>query len=164
MIIDTLILVSLVAAALFTVMTRSLLRASIGLALTSAALAVFMFRLDSPIAAVFELSVCAGLISALFFCIITITQPLTPQKVMKESKARLSRFWYLPMILVISGNILSFVRVDINIKLPLPELDHNAQQFLWNLRQLDLVGQIMILLAGVFGVVILLKGAGEKNG
>lgn len=158
------ILIFLVVAALFTVMTRSLLRSAIGLALTSAILAIFMFRLDASFAAVFELSVCAGLISALFLSIITITQPLTPPKVASESKARLSRFWYLPIILVVSGIVLSLINVEIHLKLPLPATQHNVRQVLWNSRQLDLVGQIIILLAGVIGIVILLKEKGKKNG
>jgi len=162
--IDSVLLMALVAAALFTVMTRSLLRAAIGLALTSAILAMFMYMLNSPVAAVFELSVCAGLISALFFSIITITEPLTPEKVNEEMRARMTRFWYLPIVLVIAGIILSLVSVEIHLKLPAPEVVQNVRQVLWNMRQLDLVGQIIILLAGVFGIVILLKEAVKKNG
>jgi len=149
---------------LFTVMTRSLLRAAIGLALTSAVLSILMFRLDCPMAAVFELSVCAGLISALFFSIITITEPLTPEKVEEERRARMTRFWYLPVILVIAGIVLSFLSVSIHLKLPVPEANNDVRAILWHLRQLDLVGQVIILLAGVFGIVILLKEAGKKNG
>jgi len=161
---ESLILIILVAAALFTVMTRSLLRAAIGLALTSAVLSILMFRLDCPMAAVFELSVCAGLISALFFSIITITEPLTPEKVEEERRARMTRFWYLPVILVIAGIVLSFLSVSIHLKLPVPEANNDVRAILWHLRQLDLVGQVIILLAGVFGIVILLKEAGKKNG
>ena len=164
MAINSILLMALVAAALFTVMTRSLLRAAIGLALTSAILAMFMYMLNSPVAAVFELSVCAGLISALFFSIITITEPLIPEKVNEEMRARMTRFWYLPIVLVIAGIILSLVSVDIHLKLPAPEVVQNVRQVLWNMRQLDLVGQIIILLAGVFGIVILLKEAVKKNG
>ena len=149
---------------MFTVMTRSLLRAAIGLALTSAVLSILMFRLDCPMAAVFELSVCAGLISALFFSIITITEPLTPEKVEEERRARMTRFWYLPVILVIAGIVLSFLSVSIHLKLPVPEANNDVRAILWHLRQLDLVGQVIILLAGVFGIVILLKEAGKKNG
>jgi NADH-quinone oxidoreductase subunit J len=163
-IIDEILLIVLVAAALWTVMSRSLLRSAIGLALSSAILSVIMFRLGSPIAAVFELSVCAGLISALFFCIITITEPLTPEKVIQEWKARLERFWYLPVTVLFAGLVLRFIKVKIDIKLPPPEKVIDVRSLLWEMRQLDLIGQIIILLCGVFGIVILLKELRKKNG
>ncbi len=161
---DEILLIVLTAAALWTVMSRSLLRSAIGLALTSAILSVIMFDLGSPIAAVFELSVCAGLISALFFSIITITEPLTPEKVVQEWKARLERFWYLPVIVLLAGLVLRFIKVNINIKLPAPGEFIDVRNLLWTNRQLDLIGQIIILLCGVFGIVILLKEMRKKNG
>ena len=163
-VIDELILLALAGAALWTVMTRSLLRAAIGLAMTSAILSMLMFRLNSPIAAVFELSVCAGLISALFFCIITITEPLTPEKVREEESARFERFRYLPVIVLLAGIILRVLSVKIDIKLPAPEGLADVRHVLWSQRQLDLVGQIIILLCGVFGIVILLKEIRKKGG
>lgn len=145
-------------------MTRSLLRAAIGLALTSAILSMIMFRLNAPIAGVFELSVCAGLISALFFSIITITQPLTPEKVIQEWKAKLERFWYLPVIVLLSGFILSILNVKLDITLPTPEKIVEVRSVLWASRQLDLIGQIIILICGVLGIVVLLKEMRKKSG
>jgi NADH-quinone oxidoreductase subunit J len=161
---NEILLIALVAAALWTVMARSLLRSALFLALTSAILAMIMFRLGSPIAAVFELSVCAGLISALFFCIITITEPLTPGKVKEEAKARLERFWYLPPIVVVVGLILRFMTVKIDLKLGAPVELADVRNVLWGQRQLDLIGQIIILLCGVFGIVVLLKELRKKRG
>jgi NADH-quinone oxidoreductase subunit J len=161
---DEILLIALTAAALWTVMSRSLLRSAIGLALTSAILSVIMFDLGSPVAAVFELSVCAGLISAMFFSIITITEPLTPEKVIQEWRARLERFWYLPVIVLLAGLALRFMNVSIDIKLPAPGEIIDVKNLLWANRQLDLIGQIIILLCGVFGIVILLKEMRKKNG
>ncbi|MDD5730401.1 MAG: hypothetical protein PHN57_04670, partial [Candidatus Omnitrophica bacterium] len=59
--INAFLLIAMVLAALWAVMATRLLRAAIALALTSVILTVIMFRLNSPLAAVFELSVCAGL-------------------------------------------------------------------------------------------------------
>ena len=64
---NIIILIILVIAALWAAMTRSLLRSAIGLALISLILTIIMFRLHSGLAAVFELSVCAGLIRSFFF-------------------------------------------------------------------------------------------------
>ena len=154
----TLVMLTIVcAAALWTVMTRSLLRAGIGLALTSAVLAVVIFRLGSPLAAVFELSVCAGLISVLFISTISLTEPLTPQEVMQHMKERFSRFWILPVVVIAGGVLLFLVKPPRLGALPGHETEHDVRTIMWNLRQIDLVGQIIILLAGVFGVVILFR-------
>jgi NADH-quinone oxidoreductase subunit J len=164
MIINEVLLIALAVAALCTVMVRSLLRSAICLAVTSAVLSVLMFRLGCPVAAVFELSVCAGLISALFFCIITITEPLSPEKVRDEAKARLERFWYLPPIVLVAGLALRFLSVNIYVWRAVPMEISDVRNILWGQRQLDLIGQIIILLCGVFGIVILLKELRKKRG
>ena len=50
--------------------------------------------------------------------------------------------------------------------LPLPPggLETDVRDVLWNVRRLDLVGQILIILAGVFGVVILFKDPSDTKG
>jgi len=159
---NIIILIILMVAALWTTMTRSLLRAAIGLALMSLALTLLMFRLNSGLAAVFELSVCAGLIPVLFVSTISLTHPLTKEEVLQHMKDRIRRFWYLPLIIVAAGITLSFVTVTMNIKLPPPEAAKNVRAVLWNDRPLYLVGQIIILLVGAFSVVILFKES-EKN-
>lgn len=162
MFLNMVILITLIMAALWAVMTRSLLRSAIGLALTSAVLTVMMFRLDSPLAAVFELSVCTGLISVLFISTITLTHPLTHNEMVLYIKDRLKRFWYLPFIVVAVAIALSILNIKINLALPLPEAETNVRFVLWNLRQLDLIGQIIILLTGVLGVVILFKEMAKR--
>ncbi len=151
------ILIVLIAAALWTMMTRSLLRSAIGLALTSALLTVLMFRFQAPLAAVFELSVCAGLISVLFIATISLTQPLSKQEALEYMKERISRFWYLPVIVVLAGIALSLLPMKLELTMPSPEIEKDVRMVLWNLRQFDIFGQIIVILAGVFGVVILLK-------
>jgi NADH-quinone oxidoreductase subunit J len=138
-------------------MTRSLVRAAMGLALSSVILGTLMFRLSSPMAAVFELSVCAGLIPALFISAISLTEPLTVGQKKTAMKQKLARFWLLPFLLLALGAGLSLMDLKFNLK-PLPaETVKDVRVILWNMRPVDLLGQIMILLTGVFGVVILLK-------
>jgi len=143
-------------------MTRSLIRSAIGLALTSAVLTVIMFRLSSPFAAVFELSVCAGLISVLFLSTISLTHPITYQEAAQHQRERYSRYFVLPYILIVIGIIFAFVQVRPELRLPPPAAQTDVRLVLWNLRQVDLIGQAIILLAGVFGVVLLLKEAHKK--
>jgi len=157
------ILIILLMAALWATMTRSLLRAAIALALMSLVLTVIMFRLNSSLAAVFELSVCAGLIPVLFVSTISLTHPLTKEEVLQHMKDRIRRFWYLPFIIVAAGIALSLITVKLNIKLPPPEAVKSARAVLWNERPLYLAGQIIILLIGAFSVVILFKESGKDE-
>jgi NADH-quinone oxidoreductase subunit J len=158
--IDNILLISMIIAALWAVMTRSLLKAALGLAVTSAIITVIMFRFDSPLAGVFELSVCAGLITAVFISAISLMKPLTHKETLELSKARIKRYWYLPVIMLIVGGALIFSRVAMDFKMPQVQPALDVRNVMWNSRQLDLLGQVVILLAGVFAVAVLFK---EKN-
>lgn len=157
------ILVLLIVCALWAAMTRSLLRSAIGLAFTSLAVAMLMFRLNSPLAAVFELSVCAGLIPVLFVSTISLTHPLSREEVLQHMKDRIRRFWYLPFIVVAIGIALSLVHPKLHLTPPALELEKDPSVVLWNTRSIDLLGQITILLAGVFAVVILFRESGKNE-
>ncbi len=157
MTIMTIVLVLMVLAALWASMTTLLLRATIGLALASAMLAVVMFSLGATLAAVLELSVCAGLISVVFVSVISLTQTKTFKDILQHRKGRLARFWPLPLVMLGAGIALSFVHTPVQLALPLPGGDGDVRTVLWNMRQLDLFGQILILLAGVFGVMVFFK-------
>jgi NADH-quinone oxidoreductase subunit J len=159
---DILLLTAVLAAALWAVMTRSLLRAAIALALTSAVVSVFIFRLGSPLAAVFELSVCSGLISVLFISTISITQSQTKEEKLTHMRERLRRFRFLPLVIVLTGVALSLLVVKFGGPLPGPEVQTDPRAVLWQERSLDMIGQVIILLAGAFGVVILFKERGTK--
>ena len=161
-IIDIILLTTMVAASLWTVMTRSLLKSTIGLAFTSAVITIIMFRFNSPLAAVFELSVCTGLITAVFVSTISLVKPLTHKEIVKLSKDRAKRFWYLPVIMVAIGIMLIFLNIPADFKMPAKALENDVRNVLWNSRQIDIFGQIVVLLAGVFGIVLLFKETKKK--
>ncbi len=154
---NLLLLIILLVSALWTVLTRSLIRSAIGLALTSAVLAVIIFRLGSPLAAVCELSVCAGLIPVLFVSTISLTHPRTQAEKLEHRRGRLKRFIFLPFVALGLGLFLSLMKLPLNIPSPLAQRVYDVREVIWNMRSLDLIGQVIIFLAGVFGVVILLK-------
>ncbi len=162
MVINIIILIALVIAALWTAMTTRLLRSAVGLAITSAILSILIFRLSSPIAAVFELSVCAGLIFAIFIISITVTQRVSPEVFETRKKERMIKFWPLPIIVIIAAVVLTQINFQTTFNLPAQTTPNDVKIILWNLRHLDLLGQIAILLTGAFGVVILFKE--WKNG
>ena len=147
MIIDKLLLIAVVLAALWTVMTRSLLKAALGLAVTSAMIAIMLFRLSSPLAGVFELSVCAGLITAVFISAISLMKPLTHKETIELSRERIKRYWYLPVIAIIAGLIFSKSTIPATFEIMPDMLPADVRSVLWNSRTLDLFGQIVILLA-----------------
>ena len=155
---NIILLILTTVAALWTVMGRSLLKAAIGLAVTSALIAVIIFRLNSPLAAVFELSVCAGLITAIFVSTISLTKPLTHKEILQASQDRMKRYWYLPVILVAVGIGLILIKVkqDLVMVGPPPSAI-DVRTMLWDFRRLDLLGQVIILIAGALGVVILFE-------
>lgn len=157
MAINLILLICLLLAVLWTVMTIRLIRAVVGLALTSAILSIIMFRLDSWLAAVFELSVCAGLIPVIFITTVSFTHRLTKQRLRARQKERFAKFWLLPFILTIAAVLLyRYTKPPHLASLPMVA-QGSVQDILWNRRQLDLLGQIAALLAAATGVVVLFK-------
>jgi len=151
------LLIIMTIAAIWSVMSRSLLKATIGLAITSAVLTIIIFRLNSPLAAVFELSVCTGLITALFVSTISLTKPLTHKEIIERSKDRLKRFWYLPVIIFISAIVMVSIKIPSGILMPPTNAAADVRSIMWNTRQLDMIGQVIIIIVGAIGVVILFK-------
>lgn len=157
MVINIILLSSLLLIVIWTVMTIRLIHSIVGLALTSAMLAVVMYRLDSPFAAVFELSVCSGLISVIFITTVSFTQRLSKERLIVRRKERLAKFLYLPFIIVLIGFLLIRYWKMPHFELPIAVSGTDVRDMIWNHRHLDLLGQVVILLAGAFGVVILFK-------
>jgi NADH-quinone oxidoreductase subunit J len=161
MVIEIILLAALVIFALWTVMTPRLPRSAIGLAITSAVLTIIMFKLSSPLAAVFELSICAGLISAIFISIISLMPRITAKDRDVRQKEHFHKYWLLPIIVVVVAVVLSQLHLPMDFNLPAQPMENDVRIILWNLRHLDLLGQIVILLAGAFGVAILFKERGN---
>ena len=148
-------------------MARLILRScpggiAIGLAVTSILLTVLMFMLGAGLAAVFELSVCAGLITVVFVSTIAMTQPSSKSELLEKTRHRMRRYWFLPVIIVAVGAVLAWLSIGATVSLPAPAAGDatsglDVKQVLWGLRQTDLVGQVIVILAGVFGVIVLFK-------
>ncbi len=160
-IIDIVILACLVLSAVWAVLSPRLLRAVIALAVASICVTLALFRLDSPLAGVFELSVCSGLISAVFISTISLSALETDASIAQSSKERIRRYWFLPPLLLLVGVAVT------QIVLPtMPEVQvtgDGVREVLWTQRHLDLLGQITVLLAGAFGVVVLFKGTQKQE-
>ena len=147
----------LVVAALVTVMAARIMWAAIALAATSAVLTILMFRLDAPLAAVFELSVCAGLIPAIFISTISLTRRLTPENLAQRKREKLRQYALLPLLIILAAVVLVRSHLALDFPPPPPAQETDVRNVLWNLRHIDLVGQIVVLMGAAFAVVVLLK-------
>ena len=155
-------LIILIIAALMVVFSSRLLLAAISLAATSIMLTLLMFKLNSPIAAVFELSICAGLITVIFITTISFVKPVAQEDLIETRNKRIKKYAALPIILIIVGVVTSYVIKPLVLALPAIVQEKNVANVLWNLRQVDLLGQAIILLVGVFGIVVLFKEGQKK--
>ena len=162
--IDIALLIFTTVSALWAVLARSLLKATMSLAVTSALISLLIFRLSSPLAAVIELSVCAGLITAVFVSAISLSKPLTHKEVLRVSKNRHKRYWYLPLILAVTAAALMLLKIRKDFIFALPQAPpEEVKAVLWNMRQFDMLGQVVVLLVGAIGVAILFSGE-KRNG
>lgn len=154
---NVMLMAAMLLGGLATVMLRQLVKAAIALAFTSVVLCILMFKLAAPWAAVFELSVCAGLITVVFISAISLVKPATDEERTAHMRFKVRRYFLLPVVLLAVGCTLSYMTIR-----PLPlvagaEVITDMRALLWGPRALDLLGQILVLLSGVWGVVILFK-------
>lgn len=149
-----------VVSAVLCALIRSLVKAAIALALTSAILSATMFLMGAPLAAVFELSVCAGLITVVFISSVSMTRIYSDEELAEKKKEHRKRF--LPLIavvVVLFAVLLAIEWPHVTELIPIASVTPSgtAQQVLWDKRQTDLVGQVTILLTGVFAVLVFFK-------
>ena len=159
-----LLLFSMIFFALCTVVVKDLLKSAIALGATSIILSIIMFYMKSYLAAVFELSVCAGLITTVIISTISLTKQRNKEEAIEYAKKRNKKFIYLPFILLITGLSMFALRKYINTDYAAISIGSEpaVQEILWNVRKTDIIGQIIIILAGVFGVAILFKEGDQK--
>lgn len=151
-----LLLGSLVAVALWTIQA-TILRAAIGLAVVSVLLTLVMFQMGAPVAAVFELSVCAGLITAVFVSAISLTKQVTRDEAEKLRRTRARRL--RPVVFFAAAvAALLWPLSNLHDVAPAPAAAVGAvRDLLWGARRLDLLGQIIVIFVGAYGVVVLFK-------
>jgi NADH-quinone oxidoreductase subunit J len=118
-------------------------------------LTIIMFHLRSPLAAVFELSVCAGLIPAIFISTIGLTARTMPDDLPALRRTKLKRYGLLPVLLILAAVALSQIALPQVAETKI--IGASVRQVLWQQRQIDLIGQVVVLLAGAMGVVVLVK-------
>ncbi len=139
---------------------KDLLYVAVALAASSAILSIVLFHFDANIAGVFELSVCAGLITVLFIATVSLTKDSD-----MKTETRLPMY-FIPLFVLI------FIGIDVFVMqwmarsiLPggVPPQTGSFQQVFWEMRSSDILGQVALILAGVFGILSLFRLTGKDH-
>jgi len=149
MIYHTLLFVLTAVFALWAVMARKLLTSAIMLALVSITVSLIFFDFGAPWAGVFELSVCAGLITVLFIGAVSLIRDHDEKR--PENRAR---FYALPLAAAIFAIAAWFYLPAFFEELAgwarVGNGGGTIGLALWEMRRPDLLGQVLMLAAGVF--------------
>jgi NADH-quinone oxidoreductase subunit J len=148
------LLVALLLASAAAILAKDLLKSAIALAVASLLLGIIFFQMGAPYAGVFEISVVAGLITVLFMLTIALTKQGDD---VRESKTVKIIF---PLFFIVFALIDFLVMKGILARIPALEAAAETGTFgdvLWKERSFDLVGQVAVILAGVFAVLALFR-------
>lgn len=142
-----------VVAVLLLGAARDLLHSALGLAVASILLAVVLFLHGANIAAVFELSVCAGLITVLFVSTVSLTKDSD-----QRDESSLPRTFIVPVAAILLG-VAWFGARFIVARLPAAAAGAPGSfaEAFWGLRATDLLGQMALILVGVLGMLAMLR-------
>jgi uncharacterized MnhB-related membrane protein len=146
-----LILAGTVACAIGAIAARRLITSALWLAGASALVALFMYLLGAHEVAVIELSVGAGLVTILFVFAINIAgeEPLLLRPLLPRPLA-----WGL---IFLACALFGWVTIPNLLNITPTESSGTFVQVLWQDRQMDILLQVMLIFAGVIGVIGLLS-------
>ena len=165
MYVHVLLIALLIAFSILAAINVRIIKAAILLATVSLLTTLVLFLLETPLAAIFELSVCAGLITVIFISVISLTNPLTREERAEEKSKMFKRIVFLPVIVLVCAAAFYMLERGVDfIPVSADAASAAAGEGMWNMRQMDLVGQIIIILAGVFGVIVLFKDNKKDDG
>jgi NADH-quinone oxidoreductase subunit J len=141
---------------------RDLLYVAISLAVVSVLLALVLFQFGANIAGVFELSVCAGLITVLFVATVSLTKDSD-----QKAETRLP-VYFVPLFLLIFVGLDVFImqwlaRTVIAPAMVSSDPALSFQNVFWGKRSADILGQVSLILAGVFGILTLFRVAKKET-
>ncbi len=141
---------------------RDLLYVAVSLAVVSVLLSLVLFHYGANIAGVFELSVCAGLSTVLFVATVSLTKDSD-----KKAETRLPAY-FIPLFLLIFAGLDALIVKWLQRTVTSPggaaaPAGVTFQQAFWELRSTDILGQVSLILAGVFGILALFRLASKEK-
>ncbi|HNT29789.1 MAG TPA: NADH-quinone oxidoreductase subunit J [bacterium] len=147
MIFDFLV-ISLIIMLTVAILSRSLLPAAIFLAFSSIVASVIFFLMQAMWVGIFEITIVAGLITVLFISAISLTKDLKEEV---ESDTPLYLFWpvFISFVFFVIWGVSSLAMPEGSFAHLGPD---TFKQVLWGERKADIIGQIAIILVGIFGI------------
>lgn len=144
-------------SAVASVMSHKLLGSSVWLAITSLAVGMLMYLLGASRAAIFEISVCSGLVTVIIISAITLAH--SDERNLPVHDMSKKRTKYLPVILIVSGAaiVISVLMTKFSIEETGIISKSVFNEVFWNSRQADIWGQIIVLITGAFAVTVFFK-------
>ncbi|MEF3280797.1 MAG: NADH-quinone oxidoreductase subunit J [Elusimicrobiota bacterium] len=140
----------IIVAAAASVISKKLINSAIMLAVLSIGVSILLFAYSAPWAAVFELSVCAGLITVLFISAVNLIK--NDEESLKENRVKYIVFPIILVGFIIATSI--FVPEYFSKLLKYSTFNTSNQdplgKFIWIYRGVDIIGQLTLLAASVF--------------
>lgn len=143
----------LIAAAIYcavmAIRSKRLIYSAVWLAGVSALLAIVFYLFDAPLIAVIELSVGAGLVTVLFIFAISVAG-----EELMDAKSLLPKplAW---LLVIVSFLLLAWFALP-QSKIDMPMSESSLSIILWEQRGLDVIVQVVLIFAGVLGLLGLL--------
>lgn len=145
----------IVVAAIFSayrvMRTQKLLTATLWLAVCSALTATLLYMLGAEEVAVIELSVGAGLVTVLFVYAFSIVGELT-----FDELTIIPRPLVMTLVIIIAATLSWFILPNLSAQ-PVTGEAFPFATALWHMRGLDVIVQIVLLFAGVMGLIGLIS-------
>jgi len=156
----TLLLVLTTVCAGAAVMAGDLLIGALMLALVSVGTSLLLFDFLAPWAAVFELSVCAGLITVLFVGAVSLVRSREDADAHGRTKFSVFPLAMAAAVIVLWLTVPGFIE-SLSFGAKTSSAANPLGTILWALRRPDLLGQVAMLAAGVFVIKSIFPG--RKN-
>lgn len=153
MILYTLIYLVIITGVVGAIISKKLLNSAIMLAVASIGISMLLFGYSAPWAAVFELSVCAGLITVLFISAVSLVK--NDEDITKEKQIKYSIFPLILSAIVIITSIFVpeyFEKLSMYSNASQQIQQQKIGDIIWSQRGIDIIAQITLLAAGVFAI------------
>jgi NADH-quinone oxidoreductase subunit J len=153
----------MLAFGVVSIMSNGLITSAITLAVTSAASGVLMYLLGAKWAAIFEISVCSGLVTVIFISAVSLSNGDKTRLAPEYQDAK--RMQYMPLVLIVAGAALMLSAALSGFSLPDGTTAQSGISFsetLWEWRQVDIWGQMIVLITGTAAIVVFFKESENK--
>ncbi len=163
---NTILSISLACLLVFcilSIMSHSLLKSAIFLALASAMLGVLMYMMGAVWAAVIEVSACSGLVTVIFISAISLSN-IKKDDIHKQYEDKKRMRWF-PITMIVGGILLIVIALakDFTLTSALQQTTDHFKEVFWNTRQVDIMGQIVTILIGGIAVFVLFREEQENK-